>query len=270
MQTQDELREHFEIERELADRLRDAPSRQERRALYAEVYRLRSTLIPHHPLVVRAGDPGAQDAAALHHVKLLRHFVGSTTVFCELGAGDAAVSRMIAKMVRRAVALDVTNALAPKDGGGDGFEFRTFDGFDLGIDPGTVDVAYSNDVVEHLHPDDMLDHCRAVVEVLRPEGIYLCITPNRISGPHDISRHFSDVPLGFHLREYSVGDLKDAFLEAGFARVKIVLSWGGRRLSPLLPAATIAPLEKTLEALPRSLRIPLGRPLPAVKVVAIK
>lgn len=264
-----ELREHFEIERELAARLRAAASKQERRRLYAEVYRQRSERIPHHPLVRQAADAASRAKAIRPQVALLRHFVDSGTRFCELGAGDGAVARELAPAVRRALALDVTDALALPSDDEIGFEFRVFDGFDLGLADDSLDVIYSNDVVEHLHPEDMLDQLRSAQRALHQGGVYLCLTPNRLSGPHDISRHFADTPQGFHLREYTATELAAAFRQAGFGKVKFMLSAGGRRFSPLLQIGLLRPLEALLERLPVRLRRPLSYGLGAVKVVAI-
>jgi hypothetical protein len=50
--------------------------------------------------------------------------------------------------------------------------------------------------------------------------------------------------------------------------VRIVLTVGGRRLSPLLPVGLVRPVEALLERLPRRLRRKLARGLAAVKVVA--
>jgi SAM-dependent methyltransferase len=270
MRSKDQLREHYEIERGLANQLRHAATKSDRRRLYGDVYRQRSELIPHHPLVVRAGDAAAQVDAARAQVALLMPFVGPNTRFCELGAGDAAVSRSIAPHVGLAVALDVTDALAPASDPSIGFEFHVFDGFDLECDENSLDVVYSNDVVEHLHSDDMLDQAESVRRALRPGGVYICVTPNRLSGPHDISRHFSDSPKGFHLREYTVTELTGVFKDAGFARVKILLTVGGKRLSPLLPATLIRPVEKLLAMFPPAIRRPVARGLAAVKVVVVK
>jgi predicted SAM-dependent methyltransferase len=44
------------------------------------------------------------------------------------------------------------------------------DGLSLPIPPATVTVAYSNQVFEHLHPDDGLDHLRQVHGALQPGG----------------------------------------------------------------------------------------------------
>lgn len=268
MQTPAERREHYEIERELAGRLRRAPSKEARRSLYGEVYRLRSELIPHHPLVRQAADAAERAAAVAPQVALLRPFLGPTTDFAEVGAGDGAVARAVAPLVRSATALDVTDALALPTDETAGFEFRVFEGVDIGLPEGSLDLAYSNDVVEHLHADDMLDHARSVRRALREGGVYVCVTPNRLSGPHDISMHFSDTPQGFHLCEYTATELAAAFRRAGFTKTMIVLTAGGRRLSPLLPSGVMRPLEALLGLLPRVLRRPLARALAAVKVVA--
>lgn len=269
MRTLGELREHFEIERELADRLRSAPTKEARRALYGEVYRLRSERIPHHPLVRQAHDATGRASAVAPQVRLLRPFVHPGVRFCEVGAGDGAVARALAPLVAQAIALDVTDALAVPDDAGVGFEFRVFDGFDLGVSDGSLDLVYSNDVVEHLHPDDMPDHARAVRRALVPGGRYVCVTPNRLSGPHDISRHFADAALGFHLREYTVTELAETLRRAGFTDVRIVLTVAGRRLSPLASARLLAPIESALSRLPPRARRGLARGLTAAKVVAV-
>ncbi|HKG37094.1 MAG TPA: class I SAM-dependent methyltransferase [Solirubrobacterales bacterium] len=269
-QTPPERREHFEIERELAARLRNAPSKQERRRLYGQVYRERSERIESHPLVRQAADPPARAEAVRPQAALLRRFVDGETRFCEVGAGDGAVALELAPLVRGSLALDVTDALALPDDEGLGFRFRVFDGVDIGLPEASVDVAYSHDVVEHLHPEDFADHARSIRRCLRPGGVYVCVTPNRLSGPHDVSAHFSDVPQGFHLREYTVTELAAALSAAGFRRVRAVLSARGRVLGPLLPAGLLAPVEAVLGALPGPLRRRLARALAAVKVVAEK
>jgi SAM-dependent methyltransferase len=264
-----QLRAHYAIERELADRLRSAETADERRRLYSVVYKERTERIKHHPLVERAQDSVATAAAATPHASLICTFVDKASVFCEVGAGDGAVARAVAPRVGRAIALDVTDALAIPDDRSVGYEFRIFDGFDLGMTD-EADFVYSNDVAEHLHPDDFGDHARAVLKALRPRGHYLCVTPNRLSGPHDISEHFTDEPTGFHLREYTASELAHRLHTAGFRRTRLVLSIGGRRLGPALPVWPITVLENLLGLLPRSVRRRLARPLAAVKVIATK
>ncbi len=270
MQGPAEIREHYEIERELSDRLRAARSREERRGLYGAVYRELPERVPHHPLVVRADDAAAQAAAAASQVRLLTPFLGPQSVFCEIGAGDAAVARTLAPTVRSSVAFDVTDAYLRGTNPDGGFEFRVFDGFDPGLAPASVDLAYSRDLVEHLHSDDMLEQTAAIARMLKPGGMYVCVTPNRLWGPHDISRHFDDTPKGFHLREYTSTELARAFREAGFSDVRVFVSIGGRRISPLLPTRAATWFEALFACLPPRVRRRVGHVLAAVKVVGFR
>ncbi len=268
--TEAELYEHFEIERELASRLRAASSSAERQRLYGQVYGERSHRIALHPLVLQANDPRARALAVAPQVRLLTPFLASDAIFLEVGAGDGAVTRAVAPLVASATGLDVTDALFCESGTTAGFELRTFDGLDLAVPECSVDVVYSHDVVEHLHPEDMLAQATAIRAALRPGGVYVCVTPNRLSGPHDISRHFSDTPEGFHLCEYTAGELAHRLRAAGFASVTALLSRGGRHLTPQFPVDPIGHLEKQLERLPLGLRRVVCRGLHAVKLVAAR
>ncbi len=267
--TDQQLREHFEIERELAAKLRSAASRDERRRLYSEVYRERSERISHHPLVRQANDPHARAAAVTPQVRLLKPFLDRDRLFVEVGAGDGAVARAVAPYVKRAIALDVTDVLFRGDAS-DGLELRVFDGFDLGVDAGSIDVIYSNDVVEHLHEEDMLEQTSSIRRALTSGGVYVCVTPNRLSGPHDVSKHFSDKAEGFHLREYTVTELASVFRAVGFRRVRVFLSKSGYHLTPKVPVHAVQGLEAGFMQLPAGLRQSASRTLGSVKVVAVR
>jgi hypothetical protein len=64
--------------------------------------------------------------------------------------------------------------------------------------------------------------------ILRPGGHYLVVTPNRIYGPHDVSRYFADEAQGLHLREYTHADLARLLRRAGFQGVKRLRGIGVR------------------------------------------
>ena len=71
--------------------------------------------------------------------------------------------------------------------------------------------------MEHLHPDDAVDQLKNIYNALVNGGKYICITPNRLTGPHDISKYFDNVATGFHLKEYTVTELSGLFREVGFS-----------------------------------------------------
>jgi SAM-dependent methyltransferase len=130
--------------------------------------------------------------------------------------------------------------------------------------------------MEHLHPEDAMEQLGNIYTALRPGGIYICVTPNRVSGPHDISMYFDDVATGFHMKEYTVFELAEIFRKAGFSKVKRFISFKGRTfVLPLFPADV---MEKVLIGLPRITSRKLSKSLifrlllggSDVKLIAIK
>jgi hypothetical protein len=87
--------------------------------------------------------------------------------------------------------------------------------------------------------------------------MYICITPNRLSGPHDISQHFDAVATGFHLKEYTVGELTGLFRAVGFRRVEALLGYRGNVVR--VPVAPVIAAESALGMTPSKLRRRLGR-----------
>jgi hypothetical protein len=72
--------------------------------------------------------------------------------------------------------------------------------------------------------------------VLRQNGTYLCVTPSRLNGPHDISKYFDDEATGLHIKEYTNAELQALFLAAEFFRL---LRLCGRR-GPVSEIARVA------------------------------
>jgi SAM-dependent methyltransferase len=137
------------------------------------------------------------------------------------------------------------------------FELIISDGTSIPAPPESVDFAFSDQLMEHLHPDDALDQLREIRRVLKPGGSYLVFTPSRLSGPHDVSKFYSSVAEGFHLREYAARDLARLVRRLGFRRVRVGVPFRGRLL--MLPLAPFAALETLLDALPAKLRAALVR-----------
>jgi SAM-dependent methyltransferase len=264
-----QLKEHYDVERELADRLRKA-TRSERRSLYNIVYDERCERIPHHPLLTQAADPTARHAAVVPQLRLLRSLIKPETIFLEVGPGDCALAIEVARIAKHVYAVDVSEALVQDVALPANFQLMISDGIDIPVPQNVVDLAYSNQVMEHLHPEDAYDQLRSIYTTLVPGGSYICITPNPLSGPHDISRHFDDVATGFHLREYTISELSSVMKQAGFSKTSAMLSYKGYVLSPRLPIAPFIAIESVVSKLPRTLRKKIAHVLTAVKVVATK
>lgn len=254
--TAEQLREHYEIEKELAERLRNAPKEQ-RRFLYAELYDELFRRVPFHPQLVQKASPEQMKQATAAQMRLLKQFLFDNMTFLEIGPGDCALSLEVCKRARQVYAVDVsekiTEGLAPPQN----FQLVLSDGCSIPLPANSVDLAYSNQLMEHLHPDDAFEQLQNIYNVLSPGGQYLCITPNRYLGPYDISRYFDWMATGFHLKEYSVGELSDLFKQVGFSRVKVICGGKGRFIS--LSPRLIILCETLLNLFPNKFRRAITR-----------
>ena len=216
--TNDEMLQHYQVEVELADRLRRA-HKDERRKLYASVYDELFKRVPSHPQLRRKAS--AEDSArrVSTQMKVLKPFLQSNTVFMEVGSGDCQLAFAVASRVQKVYAIDVSRCITDADHLPSNVDLIISDGVSVPVRPNTISLAYSNQVLEHLHPEDALEQLRDIHAALAPGGVYLCITPNRLSGPHDISGYFGSVPKGFHLHEYTNYEVLRIFRKAGFSHV---------------------------------------------------
>ena len=84
----------------------------------------------------------------------------------------------------------------------------------------TYDCVISDQVIEHLHPDDIEDHFKGVFSILKPGGKYIFMTPHAYGGPWDISRIFNcNKPMGMHLKEYTFRELALKLKKARFRQI---------------------------------------------------
>jgi SAM-dependent methyltransferase len=185
-------------------------------------------------------------------VRLLSPFLRQGSTFLEVGAGDCALSAAVASILSKGYAVDVSEEITRGLTLPANVEVRISDGTSIPVPPATVDVAYSNQLMEHLHPDDALEQVHNIYAALRPAGIYICITPNRLSGPHDISKYFDELATGFHLKEYTVGELDRLFERVGFGKRRVFV--GGRGKYAEAPIWPIRSLEAALAVLPAPAR----------------
>lgn len=249
--TPENIRHHYEVERELADRLRTADPAT-RRGLYHQVYNelyTRVTDIPH----LAAARAAARDQEVAALVAFLRPFLEGRRCFLELGPGDFKLSLAVSEIVPSVYAADVTDEVVATVSLPPAVRFVLTDGFTFDVPKGSVDVAFSDQVLEHLHPDDAEAQVRAIRELLAPGGIYICITPNRLYGPHDISQYFDSEAKGLHLKEYTVSDVARLFRTCGFSQVQ-AYTVSGAEAGTRVPLSAASLIEGCLERLPVRLR----------------
>ncbi|MBV8634375.1 MAG: class I SAM-dependent methyltransferase [Burkholderiaceae bacterium] len=255
---------HYELERRLAERLRlSQPA--ERSAVYSEVYAELFRSLPDHPQHTAARTEEQQVGVELNYIRPL---LSRDAVMLEIGCGDARLSFSVAPMVKLAYGLDVTDAVIKCELAPANFQFIKTGGINIDLPDNTVDIAYSNQLMEHLHPDDAENQLKEVARILKPGGEYWCRTPNRVTGPHDISCYFDRVATGFHLREYDYGSIHALFLRAGFRSLRFYVIRGERKIR--LPYWLARTAEWALQRSARLARVRQLRRLMDLNVVGTK
>ena len=201
---------------------------------------------------------------------MLDRYLSTNTVFAEFGSGDCLFAAEAARRVRTVYAIDISDQRAPGFVAPSNFKLVTYDGFEApAIAPESVDVCFSDELIEHLHPADTEAHLRHVLQLLKPGGRYVFRTPHAQSGPDDVSRFFSSVAEGFHLKEWTYTELLPLLRQLGFRR--FVLQWQARRLLSRLPAGYFLATERALALCPAGLRArPAKLLIPSICCVATK
>jgi SAM-dependent methyltransferase len=245
-----DLRERYEFEKLLASHIRAARPC-ERGAVTTRAYTEYFRRFP------RAGTPGAAGMGITPgKLALLRRLLSGRPSILEIGCGYGETLEALAPGRTRAVGLDTAESvIQDAETGPVRFEVGSGVEFDFGHMP--FDAAYSVDLVEHLHPDDLTAHLASVYRSLRPGGRYVVMTPHRWTGPHDISRFFNRVATGFHLHEYTYGELRRASWAIGFRHIvspvlpmRLASAAPGLVRAAVAPAVFKLPLEQALAALP--------------------
>jgi SAM-dependent methyltransferase len=223
---------HYALEKELAGRLRGAP-REHRSMIYAAVYGELFASLPDHP---QHRGSFRSEHRVEPQLRLLDGHLDARSTFLEIGCGDGALAIAIADRVAAAYGLDVTADLVNRSAAPGNFTFLHAAGIEVPLPDDTIDFAYSNQLLEHLHADDAADQFREIFRVLKPGGRYMCITPSRITGPHDISCYFDYEAGGLHLKEYDYGALRRLFRDTGFRHVACFASLKGHQFRFPYPA----------------------------------
>ncbi|MDF1497344.1 MAG: class I SAM-dependent methyltransferase [Patescibacteria group bacterium] len=263
------LIDHYKLEKHLATQLRSA-SRSERLILYRKLYDELYTKVPS----LKTNPRTVNEAYLKATVRTLRPFLQKDTTYLEVGAGNLATIRGISALVKKTIAIDVSKEFAtalgpiPKN-----CELIISNGISIPAPKNSVDIAYSTQLMEHLHPDDAEEQLRNVFVTLKKGGRYVLETPHRFNGPHDISKYFDDEATGFHLHEYTNRELRDLFRTTGFRKIYNLIGAKGYHLP--CPTSALIALESLLNILPKSLRRALCKFLPikillGIKIIGVK
>lgn len=255
----DRLIFHYETEKRLAQVLR-ASDKPDRARLYTELYDEYSRTCPDRKIMAIADNPALASILADQELRTMQRYLQPGMTFLEIGPGAGNLTKKVAERVGQCLAVDVSTEVAKKTEFPENVRYLISDGSSIPTESESVDFAYSNQLMEHLHPDDARDQLEEIHRVLKPGGKYLCITPNGLTGPHDISKFFDEVATGFHLKEYTLRQLNQLMKDSGFKTVRRAMMARGVDLGE----ASIAPFmvyESLIDTLSRNAPTLLRRAL---------
>ncbi len=230
-----QIREHYELEKCLAERLKSSTAA-ERRELYGRSYNKLYSSLPHHPRHLRQMSARQLSHHVASQMQVIERFLNPDCVFVEVGSGDGSLLRTVAPRVHAAYGVEVSavtatsavSALPPNA------MSVIYDGQKLPFQEKRLSLVFSNAVMEHLHPDDAFEQLRGIADALAPAGKYVFYTPHRFMGPGDVSKYFDTVATGFHLKEYTYRELRRLLFAAGYSSVAgLVRFRGAYRVFPI-------------------------------------
>ncbi len=237
----------FEYEKKHHDRILAAPKGEARAKAFSEAYGGLAEGMRDGRFLDQETEPQAK---ATQKFQLLKRFLNSESNVAECGPGSFHLAQVVAPKVKSLALVDVTNnnpdAKLPSN-----CTFYQNDGVHLPSELNNLDLVWSAHVVEHIHPDELADHLFDVRRALADKGHYIIFTPNRFSGPHDISKKFADEAQGLHLREYTAHELEDLLVQAGYT--KRLWYAGGKGLYLRIPFGLVQLVEFKLWALPKAI-----------------
>jgi ubiquinone/menaquinone biosynthesis C-methylase UbiE len=251
------MHEQCAFEQRVARRLLDAESREARLPIYGQIAIEYAARFPEHLPTADAKRQRTAEYESAFVTPMLR----PDTIMAEIGPGRCHLAFRLARHVKKIYGIDVARAYLGDDTP-DNFEFLLTDGIRMPLPDYSLDLVVSNQLMEHLHPDDALDQLREIHRVLKIGGVYACVTPNRVNGPHDCSAYFPDLPCpmsgrnyiaaGLHFKEYTSREMIDIFKQAGFRSVRPFIGARGRYLR--VPRQLPALVETAVQALPADWR----------------
>jgi len=264
------LREFYLVEKEIAGRLRRS-TREERKRLYSSSYDELFRRLPRHQQLIE--DEPNKAAVIRQNLIMVGRFLNPSGSLLDVGSGDCGFAAEAAKRVRAVYAVDVSREISERRPLPRNVTLLISDGCSIPVPAGSIDVIFSNQLMEHLHPEDAFEQLGNIHRALAPGGVYLCVTTNALSGPHDVSRNFDDIPTGLHLKEYTIRELLILFRATGFSRVRALV--GARSFYREVSVSPLQVFERLLmkfPARPRKFlaRFSLFRPFLGIKLIGFK
>ncbi len=237
----------FEIEKEFHTKVLSEPSKDKRSQLYRDIYTRVFEIYGFEPKLNLEQDV----AVKVPVINMFRkQLTGARILDAGCGSGQflIACSQQLQTDYLLGIDAFVENIVISDKN----MEFRQANiaEFDVGTN---FDVVMSDNVLEHMAPADLQTHLTSIKNALRPGGILIVLTPNRLFGPWDVTRIIDysysgkTAALGTHVNEMTHAELVESLKLAGFGEITSLMP-RTNKLKLLkniqLPAGLMVKLEK--------------------------
>ena len=115
-------------------------------------------------------------------VELLSRFVTPDSAFLEVAATDCSLSLSLAERVRRVYAVARSAVITSTRRFPANFHLIAAEGNCIPVPQASIDVAYSNGLVDHLDPEQTCEQLANVQRALTRGGVFICCARNRLLG----------------------------------------------------------------------------------------
>mgnify|MGYP001585549299 CR=1 FL=1 len=222
MQDRNRRRQQFELERALRQEILESP-KEVRTSIVASAYEKLFAAFPDHS--VFDASPEERHRKGRLSAEMVAPLLPKSSRVLEVGCGRGDTLTALRVLGYDCIGVEpsihMLNICTESDTRVN-VRFGTADKLDF--PDNCFDGVFCQEVMEHLHPEDVPRFFVEAFRVLRHGGLLSVETPNRTTGPQDISRGFTAVAEGLHLKEWTVSELLDQFKAAGFEKVRGLLA----------------------------------------------
>jgi len=206
----------FELERRLRNKILSCPP-QERGLAVDRAYQELFEKFPNHSRLALTEENKWRRGRM--NARLIAPFLKQKAHILEVGCGTGYVITALAEQGHTCYGVKVSQDML-KLCQARGLDVIQGTACSIDFPDDSFDIVFSQELLEHLHPDDVPGHYSEAFRLLKPNGILIVETPNRRTGPQDISRGFTRVAEGLHLKEWSVWELIQMFKKSGYVNAR--------------------------------------------------
>ena len=142
--TWEQLRKHYEVEKEIAARLM-AATREERREIYATMYDELFERIPDHSRLQIREDPKRTAQTNLSKWLLVKPFIDQSMTFVEFAPGSCRFAVEVCPHVHGVYGIDISDQSGQLESVPENFHLIIYNGYELDMEQDFADIVFSDE-----------------------------------------------------------------------------------------------------------------------------